>query len=233
MGSGIHSLFKIFKEERHRDDFLDGRLYMNRLKFFKKLEDKEINSRNDPDEAVSGWYQPNKGSYLKVNGYIIPSEDLAGPIKISYDKFNNLNVFCLSALYSNEFEQITEENLNAYRKSLLLDNKILELGDYFVILINPSTFIEKVGSAIRGKNFEGKIGLVEYYDPNTFHGNFPESDVPFRKQKQFSYQKEYRIVIDSRIADDSPYILEIGSIQNICLTCRATKVNSLIEVTLP
>jgi hypothetical protein len=232
IGRVIHMLFKVFKEESHRDDFLNGRLYMNRLKFFKKLEDKEINSRNDSDEAVSGWYQPNKGSYLKVNEHIIPSEDINGPIKVGYDKFDDLNVFCLSVLYSNEFEQITEGNLNAYRNSLLLNNKMLELGDYCVILTNPSTFIENVKSSIQRNKLYYRMGLVEYFDPNIFHGTFSGIDAVFRKQIQFSYQKEYRIVIDSKTLGDNPYILETGNIRDICLTVRTNKLNSKIEVKL-
>lgn len=230
MGRVIHTLIKVFKEEGHRDDFLNGCLYMNRLKFFKKIEDHEINNRNDPDEATSGWYQSNKGNYLKVNEHIIPSEDIVGPIKVGYDKFDDLNVFCLSALYSNEFEEITEENLSASRENLVLDNKIFELGGYCVI-IEPRSFIKKIKSAIRKKNLYYRMGLVKYFDPNIFNGAFSGIDAVFRKQIQFSYQKEYRIVIDSKTIGDDPYILEIGSVRDICKVLKTNK-NSLIEVKL-
>ncbi len=233
MGKIICSLIKIFEKENHRDDFLNGSLYMNRLKVFQKIKNQEINNRSDPDEATSGWYQPNKGDYLEVNGYKIPPEDFDGPIKVSHDKFKELNVFCLSALYGTGLEQITEENLDAFRRSLMFDNKILDLGDYCVIIISPSAFIEKVKSGIQRNNLKGWVGSVEYFDPNIFHGAFSGIEPVFKKQIQFSHQKEYRIVIDSKTSGDTPYILEIGSIRDICKICKTGEVNKLIEVKLP
>jgi len=230
MTKTIYSLIKIFKKESHREDFLKGNLYMNRMKYFKRIEDKEENNRSDIDEGVSGWYQPNKNVFLKINENIIPSEDLDGPIKIEYDKHIEVNIFCLSALYHGDFNQSKEEDLIQYQKDLKLHNKMVELGDYCVIIINPWQFIGRVKSTIQQKNLKGWLGLVEYFDPNIFHGKFQGIEPFFRKQKQYSYQKEYRIVLQTEIKGDNPYVLNIGSIQDICLSCRTDKVNSLIDI---
>ena len=42
---------------------------------------------------------------------------------------------------------------------------------------------------MKAKGYEGKCRLVEYYDPETFHGSFRETEPVFRKQVIQSYQR--------------------------------------------
>ena len=60
-------------------------------------------------------------------------------------------------------------------------------------------------------------GLVEYYDPETFHGNFGGVQALFRKQQHDSYQREFRFLINAGLRGDSPLWLDIGSISDITL----------------
>ena len=58
-------------------------------------------------------------------------------------------------------------------------------------------------------------GLVRYYDPESFHGNFSDVESIFRKQERHSYQREFRFVIDNSPVSAAPLILEIGDISDI------------------
>jgi hypothetical protein len=56
---------------------------------------------------------------------------------------------------------------------------------------------------------------VRYYDNEILNGQFNPKDVPFRKQKRFDYQREYRICIRTpdRFAESRTF--NIGSLRRI------------------
>ena len=70
-------------------------------------------------------------------------------------------------------------------------------------------------SAAQGNGYRTSRGLVRYYDPESFHGNFRDVESIFRKQDRPSFQREYRFVIDTALAGDAPLVLEIGDISDI------------------
>jgi hypothetical protein len=51
-------LIKFFSEESHAEEFLAGNLYLNRLSYFKRLENRDDVTRRDPNEAVSLGFSP-------------------------------------------------------------------------------------------------------------------------------------------------------------------------------
>ena len=61
---------------------------------------------------------------------------------------------------------------------------------------------------------------MKYYDPDTFHGNFQELDAVFWKQTEFSFQREFRIAIDTYTIEKASLILEIGDISDIAFPDR-------------
>jgi len=109
MKKTIWYLVKIFKEEHHAEQFIAGNLYLNRLSYFKKFEEKGDDGRLDKNEAVAMWFQPDDGLKFNLNvpgvgSCEITKKDLAGPISISYQHHDYFNVFCMYAVHTIGFE---------------------------------------------------------------------------------------------------------------------------------
>ena len=109
----------------------------------------------------------------------------------------------------------------------------LALGKHAVVVTQAKSFIDRVVSAVKDKNYGLKAGLVEYYDPSLFSGSFSEDEAVFRKRSEFEHQREYRFSFDTGISGNNPIKLEIGDISDIALLCDTSEVNNLIEVNQP
>ncbi|RDK85081.1 UNVERIFIED_ORG: hypothetical protein DFO82_1220 [Idiomarina abyssalis] len=194
MSKTIFFFVKVFSEKSHAEEFLKGSLYSNRLVFFRKLEDTAQANRGDKHEAVVGWYQPNQIT-LTLNGREL--KDLAAPVSLQMNQHNNLNVFCIYAAHSGSFEKITVENIFDFRDHLKIPPNCLALGKHAVVVTQAKSFIDRVVSAVKDKNYGLKAGLVEYYDPSLFSGSFSEDEAVFRKRSEFEHQREYRFSFDT------------------------------------
>lgn len=230
MSKTIFFFVKIFSEKSYAEEFLKGSLYSNRLAFFKKLDETAQANRGDKHEAVVGWYQPDQ-IRLVLNGHEF--KDLAAPISLQKVLHDELNVFCIYAAHSGHFKEVTDENIFDLRDHLRIPSSCLMLGDYAVVVRQAQSFIDRVVSAVKDKNYGLKAGLVEYYDPSLFSGSFSDDEAVFRKRKEFEHQREYRFSFETGISGNNPIKLEIGDISDIALICETSEVNNLLKVRLP
>ena len=221
----IFFLVKFFDNPNHADDFVHGRIFANRLSRFKKVEDSDEDGRMDRHEGTTGWMQPGKGR-LTLNGMDI-SDDLAGPVQIQMNWLNHLNVFCVHAAHSGDLDlaSISNENIEPLRQELMIPGKCLSLGKYAVVVTNVPDFINRMRSSARTKDYRIAYGLVKYYDPATFHGNFRDVESVFRKQDLYSFQREFRFVIDSVSLGESPLVMDIGDIRDITQQLDSSELN--------
>ena len=151
-------------------------------------------------------------------------------VQIQMDWVSDLNVFCLHAAHSGDLDlaSLSNDNVEALRQELTIPKKCLCLGKYAVVVMNVPEFINRMRSFARAKNYPGiKWGLVEYYDPETFHGNFPDEEAAFRKQKDYSYQREFRFAINSGSSGEKTQslIMNIGDISDITLQLESSELN--------
>src|SRR5689334_10920673 len=98
----IWYLIKFFEEERYADQFMAGRLYLNTLAYFRKVESKDSDGRMDSTEAIAMWCQPDdfvmKLNVPGIGETEITKKDLAAPVSMSFDYHNYLHLFCLYAV---------------------------------------------------------------------------------------------------------------------------------------
>lgn len=85
-------------------------------------------------------------------------------------------------------------------------------------------------AAAQKQNVALKSRLVNYYDPDVFHGHFSEEEAPFNKQKKFSHQREYRIVVNRNNSELSSYELNFGSLRDIAFEVSIEALNSGIKL---
>jgi hypothetical protein len=238
-GETIWYFVKFFTEEKYADQFMKGSLYLNRLSYFKKIEAASDDGRPDSNEAVAMWWQPHDVimniTVPGIGEMKITSADLAAPISMSFEPHKHLHVFCLYAIHTAGFDtiagelQLTESQADELRKQVAIDARCLKFGSFAVVM--PATqFLTQLKTALErnGQWFRGQ--LVEYYDDETFHGEFASKDIPFMKQKRFCYQKEFRICVQTATTGDDPITIDMGDISHICAKMKSSEIISHFEL---
>lgn len=226
---GINILAKIFKKEEYVEDFLGGNLYMNCLGFFKKVE-ANSSKQFDSKEAIKSYLQPHGVKLeLKFNdtSIFLTEDNLTAPLMIQHSIFNNLKIICFYTFFFNfnDFNQSIEE--------LKISQEIInDFGNDIILITDTKEFINRVKNAINKSNqiirHEGR--KVDYF-PASFHGDFSDNDVPFKKHEDFKYQQEFRIVLETVEHDDKPFTLQVGDIRDICRRFTVEEFNR-VEIKL-
>lgn len=232
MAIKVYALVRFFKTEAHRETFLRGDLYMNRLKYFKIYEEEDPCNIGDRHEGTSGWFQPDEVRF-KITNNVTGEEhilkDFAGPIVMGMNHHNDYHVYCMSALYTETEARF--ESLEAAKACIMLDVETGDLGNYCTI-VDASPFMARLDKALRGEQTEGcghGRGMVEYFDPKTFSGSFDGDLAIFRKKNCFSHQKEFRVFVYDGTTGDDPKVFSIGDLSDIALNCHKSDLNVLIS----
>ncbi len=225
----IYFFVKTFEKQEYADQFLDGLLYMNTLDYFARLEGDENSGRGDRYEGVDSWLQPNK-IQLQINDVILNSVDLAAPVSIQMHKHLVKNVFCMHASYIGGNTPYEFDSIEEFEEALKIPKENISLGKVSVVITNIEEFFNRMKAAAQKQNVTLKSRLVNYYDPDVFHGHFSEEDAPFNKQNKFFHQREYRIVVGRKNIGLSAYELNLGSLRDIASEVSIETLNSGIKI---
>ena len=199
--------------------------------FFSTLLEEGDPGRGDKHEGTTSWLQP---SSVKVNVSIdggAPvnlTPGLAGPVVIKDLWLRDINVFCAYAgtLEPAVWESVTaSRDVEALRDGLRIPERCQALGDYVAVILNPDEFARRLYSAVQERGYRLVGNLVSYYSPEDFHGSFRGYEAAFNKQDRFSWQREYRFVIDSRTAGTDALNLDLGDIRDIVRPFNSSEVN--------
>lgn len=233
----VQFFVKFFSEEAHADQFLEGRLFMRKLKYFQKLESRDVSDgRPDANEGIVSWHQPDRIEIqIEVPGIgkvKLGPGDLGGPLSISKNVFSEMHVFCMTALsipdpstLSGDQEQVRQQ----LQSAIQFDPRCLQFGPHAVV-VKVGPFIKQLRSSLDGCGHWYRASKVEYYDQNTFHGDFSEDEAPFRKQIDFEYQQEYRVCILSDAPGDEPMTFDVGSIKEFSIKVRSEDINGNLRI---
>jgi hypothetical protein len=234
MAKKIVVLVRFFKTKNHRDAFVRGDLYMNRLRFFKAYEEQDSCNIGDRHEGTSGWYQPDQIKVTIQDPYTGEDhviKDFAGPVLIGLHRHNDYHVYCMSAVYGDDEAQF--ESFEEMRASMMLDVARGDLGDYCTI-VEAKPFIERLDKTLRAEVDSGNVvgrGLVEYFDPDTFSGSFDEDQAIMRKKNCFAHQKEYRVYVYDGSKGDDARTINIGDISDIAFSCDKKDFEKHFQIT--
>ena len=176
-------LVKFLNKEAHVRDLLDGRIYANRLSWFKRTEAEDASGRLDRHEGVVAWHQPDRISNLVINGWNL-TPDLAGPVEMHGDWLNHLNIYCTYAgcLPKVELEQLPDDIPPEVRSQLAIPEACFSLGQYAVVINNVTEFIRRVGEAVTVNQYRMRGQRVKYYNPDTYHGSHFNIDALFQNR---------------------------------------------------
>jgi len=231
---------KFFQEEKFADQFVAGELYLNTLAYFKSIESESDDGRLDSTEAIAHWWQPDdiliKLNMPGIGETEISKKDLAAPVSMSFDYHNYVNLLCLYAMHITGFSVLdggkidcSNSSIEELRRQLRIDERCLKFGRYAVV-INAVPFMTRLKEVLTSQGRRFKYKLVEYYDDTVFHGAIPTDEIPFRKQKRFSYQQEFRICVYPKVMIKAPITIKIGNISSMCGKVESTQLNNLLVV---
>lgn len=241
MGKEYGFFVKVFSKEEYRNDFLNGKIFMNTIKFFKEYEDVHDGNVGDKHEAVGGWFQPpGMRIVIKPEGaepITITEEDLAGPIVMRMNKHDTINVFCITYLHSHGIgldDPVDDETFEKLQGYFTVPDDLVNLGEYAVVIPKTQPFLEKIRNAAT-KLISEKQALsfraekVTYYDKNSSLSLTNPDDAVFHKQKDYEHQSEFRVCLDRGSNVAEPFILEVGDLDGIALPCLTNEINSFIK----
>lgn len=238
-GRTLWYLIKFFAKKEHAEQFMAGRLHMNRLSYFLPLEVSSGDGRGDPHEGVAFWWQPDdlvmKLNLPGIGETTITKNDLAGPVAVAFDHHKHLHVFCMYAMGTHGFECVdgkidyTPDRADELRAQLTIDERCFRFGD-FAVIVPATRFIERVTTVARAAKLKNRLKLVRYFDDLTFHGQVDVGAIPFSKRKEFSYQNEFRICIDNGTMGDDPFTLELGDLREFSALVKSDELNALFKI---
>ena len=223
-------IIKILKKE-FVDDLLDGKLYMNNLKYFVDLE-KNTGQRGVGDIREASlvnirkhelFIQYDSGEEIKIDlkpapGIVYNKEALFHPVFCAVGK-----IFSLEYKDNNKYVgniSLPEETLKDFISN--------EAGEYkAVVIFNYIDFLERINN----KKIPAKTGFIKYRDmkfPNIIDGKLCSDDT-YTKDLRFRNQSEYRIELF--IHSEEAYVLDIGDIRKLSFVMDCKKLVSGFSVT--
>ncbi len=189
-------LAKIVQERCYGEAMIAGRLFLNRLSYFKKGEQ---GARHDSDEG-SIVIQANIIKEFKMNNR--PFKSIKRFTKQPYH-LGDIHVLCLFAGHTKNFPS---------------QRLIGELGDYALLIRDHEKFFTKIGEACERRGYNTCGRYVRYYrkDRDSVGTERQDGkDAVFYKPEAFRYQQEYRIAVDTGTTGCDPLIIDIGEIGDI------------------
>lgn len=237
MKETILFLVKFFEKEEYADQFMLGRLRLNRFRYYKRLEETCGHGRGDYAEAPAAWWQKDNFSiefhdHPELN---IRPENLAGPVLFSFESYDDLNIFCTTAIHTGEFDcengliSLAEGEEVKLREQLELDARCSKLGP-FAVVMRAGDFVLRAKNTIEALGYTYNSTLVHYFDSVIFHGQFSLREMPFWKRNIFSYQNEYRICVDTHTKGENAVVIDIGDIGDLAAKMPAADVNAAFQV---
>lgn len=187
-----------------------GRLYMNNLSYFRKLEEDGI---GDDQEGLIASGQ---------TGIVYCREEKLCGIK-NLKVYMDGPVFCaMSIPLRKDADGVAKFKIP---KQLLHEFMREKDAKYVLLVIDKEKFQNRIEAAVDAQELYGCYGMVHYTDDESpvdlFHA-------ALRKRTKYAYQHEWRLVLARSV--EEAFILDIGSIEDISFCLPISSSESDIEI---
>jgi len=131
-----------------------------------------------------------------------------------------ISTYCLYSVYTTGFASIdgklelTVGEAAELQKQVAIDERCFKFWP-FAVIVPADRFLSHIREPLQGTGHRARGKLVEYYDDETFHSEITADNIPFKKQKRFSFQKEFRICVQTNTAGTDPLLIDIGDISHL------------------
>ena len=115
------------------------------------------------------------------------------------------------------------------KEKATLSDEVLALGEFAVVVYRVEDFIHRIRKGAQERDFTCWDGLIDYYDPNTFHGSYKELETIFRKRNIYKHQNEYRFAFGSHKPEGAK-LIHLGSLERIAIKIKTREINKKINL---
>lgn len=220
-GEGPLFYIKFTREEQWAKDILQGKLFMNKLEYYRNLElNSGIKGQGDKGELKAKIVPIEMSIKSNETNIVIPLR--AGRLEFELGEDKHKHIFCITGLTIDEMiiENYNESSVILRFPYIKNDIELLksEFGKYVVIL-NSQRFETNIRETLDSSETGGIFGKFKYTVENSleriqvFAKGSPERFM--YKDLEFKHQKEYRLVLAENI--DNNKVLSIGNLSDVGL----------------
>lgn len=214
--SEIMFFIKFGEKKNILDLYENGTLFFNTIEYFRKLESEQgvrgdnyegtvkLTNFSDKDNVDFKITIPETGKIINLKPNKLHLREFLSDIKGN-----------LYSLYSLKTPEILDF------KNFKIDERVKDFGDYFLIIHNPSRFINSVIKEIKKKNISYRAKLVKYYEKSELNGEINLFDKP----SEFEYQKEFRIVLYNN--QSKPIKIKIDSLKEYSTIFKSKSIENM------
>ena len=216
--------FLKFGEKEHMETlYNEGLLYVNTFDYFKTLKT-TIDGRADSYEATEEYYAGDGLDNISLSiGYGNYQHTLSREKGLLSASINTKGYREYSHLYSLSCFDINRIKEN---KSLIDERNFAPTKDYVVVIYDTKTFLERLKEKLLEYKCPCKLGFIEYIDIGNYSGEMGF----FRKFNKFSYQNEWRFIMNYNSTE--PLKIYLGSLSDIAMKPQNKKdfYNMRVEI---
>ncbi len=186
---------------------------MNTLKYFKDLDNNDLN-RSDRFEAITSNIKLEK---IQLGDFVYPVS--SGTIISTSNNYNYCNVFCMYLLGTSNNDEV-----------LFIDKRNKEFGKFCVYIYDINSFLERIVKKIEELSIVCHYQKITYIEKNKEYSQIDNNQIVFTKFNEFDYQKEFRIIIDTKMVENKPYELVIGDLNDIATPTSIDNINKILSL---
>lgn len=191
---------------------LNGKMRFGAIESFAQSEDKERGDKYEGAlEVANGQFSKIEYDHPKLGKFTFnPVPNTVGTFIVFTDE--PYYSYSLYALNSNCFKE---------KDNHKIDKRMIEFGDYALVINEPNIFLERVKEKLTNLNLISSYKLIEYKDYKEV-GTIINTNL-FSKTKDLQHQFEHRILIKTEKKVNEIFI-EIGSIENFCFLSKTEEI---------
>lgn len=207
-----YELYKILSKE-YVDDFIAGKLYMNTLNFFRKIESNA--AQGDPLEGICGSIRKDQLKQYGIDFDEDLTEAIVGNVSLISDYYGFNNLFCLYRLLIDDEQKIVECPADELRKF----NDQGDSNKVVVRIKDTDRFLDRLAAAVeKGVHAHeieyGIFGGITYSDTWS-NADGPGTRSAFHKGLKYEYQSEWRLCLLRSALMDQPFVFFVGDLSDI------------------
>lgn len=207
--------FEFYKilDSKYADDFIAGKLYMNTLNYFRKIEGNA--AQGDPFEGVCGSIRKDQLKQFGLNFDENLTSAIIGNVSLISDYYGLNNLFCLYRLLIDEEKKVVERP----KKELCKFNDEGAASKVVIRIKDTERFLEQIAAAVEKgiQSHEIEYGI---YGGVTYSNAWINADGPgtrsaFHKEPSYAYQSEWRLCLLRNALVDKAFSFSIGDLSDI------------------
>ena len=220
-------MLKAFRQEKWAEEFLDGCLYCNTLRFYRDWDNKSLRDKNEGVIVL-----PSANLDLKIGDFKFPNRDM---LSLSY-RPNLMDYIYVYCMYCWAPPWVDDTRVFVDKETQLGGLRSLghRYGQYAVMLKNPREFFRRLDRAVHSTDSKVLTAKGEpvKYEPMLALPTTPEQTLQaaFHKDVKYIGEQEFRFafLLDEKLPAE--FRLNIGDIRDIAVSTRTRDIFDSIKV---